>query len=136
MIQAGDMLVLTTGEDCDYKVTMFCRALKDIDQLVVETFRALPKPDIHAWLWSETDAFKTFLIDRGYVEWVLYKEVHLGSYRKLDLQEHVKGSPLDEESEVFPPQVEGPREGFPSLIDQRYLDTLRQGLVGYEINQL
>lgn len=95
MVKAGELLAFSTGEYSDYSVQMFCRALKDIDMSVVEAFQSLPEEKTkEPWAWDSTDRFQTYLEENGYVERLAYKEVHLGSYGRLDLEEYNGVSPL------------------------------------------
>ena len=87
-VPAGTLLLLSRGEYSDYSIVALCRVLKPIDQTVWAVMGAACTGhcERNPERFDDSRALP-WLIEKGYVEEVEYRELHLGDYGRCSLWE-------------------------------------------------
>lgn len=87
IIQAGQLVLLSSGEYSDYGVLAIAKSLKDFDTNE-ETINFLEELKIHSGHDHDIEfRFMAWLHKKGFIEDVPYREVHLGSYGRIEIDE-------------------------------------------------
>lgn len=80
-VQAGQALLVTSGEYSDFGIVALCKALRDFDVIpLIAEYKAMNPKETH-FNYSE---FGDWLIEKAYVEKLPYAELYMGSYGDVD----------------------------------------------------
>lgn len=84
MINVGDYILITSEEYSDYGVVAFTRCVKEFDAEQIKTEYLADFPNQKKNYGCDWNKVNDWLINRGYLKKLEYRELHLGTYHNLE----------------------------------------------------